>query len=276
MRTLIKQSRAGTSSRLLRLMPVPLALGAAFLQLATLPMARAQSVRTLPARVSSPTGSAESQAVVLDVSGECEYSEDGTTFSPLKTFKQGDTVSGGGAEDGSVKRLWEGSFKEGTVIRTGKDARVDIFLKRMATTVRLQPNSEMKLEKLARPQQGSAPALKAGLSLAKGDVVVAVRSLVAGSTLEVRSAGGLAVIGGGGSKGRYIIAADGTQVVDKDSDVPLKYVRESGITVIPPGPQSLSKSDKPLPSEPSRGEVMLIETDGFEGFDGFTEPARKP
>ncbi len=274
MKTLIKQSRAGTSSRLLRRMPVPLALGAAFLQLAALPMAQAQSVRTLPARVSSPTGSAESQAVVLDVSGVCEYSEDGTTFSPLKTFKQGDTVSGGGAEDGSVKRLWEGSFKEGTVIRTGKDARVDIFLKRMATTVRLQPDSELKIEKLAHA--GSTPVLKVSLSLARGNVVVAVRSLVAGSTLEVRSGGGLAVIGGGGTKGQYIIAADGTQVVDKDSDVPLKYVRESGITVIPPGSQSLSKSDKPLPPEPSKGEVMLIETDGFEGFDGFTEPARKP
>jgi hypothetical protein len=275
MKTLTNQMRAGMSFRLLRMIPVPLALGTALLQFATLPSARAQTVQTVPARVLSPTAAADSQAIILSVSGKVEYSEDGTTFSPLKAFKEGATVRAD-SDDGSVKRLWEGSFKEGTVIRTGNEARVDIFLKRMATTVRLQPDSEMKIEKLATPREGSPAAVRAGLAVTKGNVVVAVRSLAAANTLEVRNAGGLAMIGGGGSKGRYLIAADGTPVVDKDSDVPLKYVRDTGVTVIPPGPKSLPKGDKPLPPEPSHSEEMLIQADGFEGFEGFTEPAGKP
>ena len=153
---------------------------------------------------------------------------------------------------------------------------MDIFLKRMATTVRLQPDSEMKLEKLSRPMEGSASAVRAGLAVTKGNVVVAVRSLTSGSILEVRNAGGLAMIGGGGSKGRYLIPADTTPVADKDADVPLKYVRDTGITVIAPGPKSLPKGDQPLPPEPSRSEEMLIQSDGFEGFDGFTDPAGNP
>ena len=95
MRTLTNQTKAGISSRLLRMIPVPLALGTAFLQFAALPPARAQTVQTVPARVLSPTASADSQAVVLSVSGTVEYSEDGSTFSPLKAFKEGGAVRSG-------------------------------------------------------------------------------------------------------------------------------------------------------------------------------------
>ena len=267
------QARAIISSFLPHLVPAPLILGMALLQVAVLPLAAAPSgpKNELHAKVSSSDIAADPQALILSASGICEYSEDGTTFSRLKAFKEGAAVREE-SEGGSVKRLWGHSFKEGAVLRTGKNSRMDIFLRRTGTTVRLHPDSEIKIEQLARLVKGSAPTTQSVLFLANGKVVIAVRSQVAGTTLEVRNASGRAVLGGGGSKGRYIIAADGTQTVDKDSDVPLRLVRESGVTVIPPGSKSLSRGEEPLPAEPSEVESTLIDSDEM---DALSTPPEK-
>src|SRR5438046_342544 len=57
------------------------------------------------------------QAIVISVRGKCEYSEDGATFTALQS--------------GHV-------FSQGVVVRTGDDARTDLFFRRIGTTVRIQ------------------------------------------------------------------------------------------------------------------------------------------
>lgn len=180
------------------------------------------------------------QAVVITVHGKCEYSDDGTTFMALKE---------------------EHVFKQGAVVRTGADARTDIFFRRVGTTVRLQPDSEMKLEKMERHLKNGQPVMDTLLALTKGRIFTAVRSFVPGSTFEVRNAAGRSVIEGGGEKGRYIITADGSQVADKNSDIPLKLIGEKGVTVITPGQTFSAKEGKMLPQDPKESVVSMLEFD---------------
>jgi len=93
---------------------------------------------------------------------------------------------------------------------------------------------------------------------------VAVRALVPGSTIEVKSAAGRAVIGGSGTKDRYSIAADGTEIADRDSDVPLKLVTDAGVRIVPPAEKSLARKSRPLPEDPSETEIALLAADDFE------------
>ncbi|MEK7674640.1 MAG: hypothetical protein AAB676_02235 [Verrucomicrobiota bacterium] len=66
------------------------------------------------------------QALLPAAHGRCDYSEDGGSFKALKA--------------GRV-------FKEGAVVRTGAEAQKDLLFRRIGTTVRLQADTEMKLEK---------------------------------------------------------------------------------------------------------------------------------
>jgi len=82
--------------------------------------------------------------------------------------------------------------------------------------------------------------------------------LVPGSTLEIRNAAGRSVVEGGGGKGRYIITADGTHVTEKGSSVPLKVIRETGVTVIAPGMKYSAKEGKVFSlAAPEAVEVLL-------------------
>ena len=158
--------------------------------------------------------SEDPQAVVISVDGKSTFSEDGVTFQELKA--------------GRV-------FKQGAVVKTGEKARADLFFRRIGTTVRVQPGSDVKLEKMTRTMKDGMPVMETLLHLRAGRIFTVVRSLVPGSTLEIRNAAGRSIVEGGGEKGRYIITADGTHVTDKHSTVPLKVLGETGVTVITPG-----------------------------------------
>jgi hypothetical protein len=192
------------------------------------------------------------QAVTLSVNGQCAYSKDGVTFSELKP--------------GQV-------FNEGTVIRAGEKSRADLFFRRIGTTVRLQANTEIKLEKMTREMKDGVPALHTLLDLRSGRIFTVVRSLVPGSTLEIRNKAGRSVVEGGGSKGRYIITADGTHVTDKDSTVPLKLVRETGITVITPGQKFEAKEGKVFAVDPSAEVEGYISLDEIQALADELTPA---
>ena len=192
------------------------------------------------------------QALALSVHGQCDHSEDGNTFTHVKA--------------GHV-------FNQGAVIRTGKDARIDLFFRRIGTTVRLQPDTEMGLEKMSRDMKDGMPVMETLLDLRKGRIFVVVRSLVEGSTLEIRNAAGRSVVEGGGGKGRYIITADGTHVTDKGSAVPLKVIGEKGITVIEPGQQFLARDGKLLPLAAPDAVTALID---FDELDSLSEQLTAP
>lgn len=217
--------------------------------------AEATVVREQATKIKITETSPLPQAVVLRVRGKCEYSEDGKTFMPL--------------EVGHI-------FNQGAVVRTAEGARTDFFLRRMGTTVRLQSGTEIKLEKMTRSMKDDMPVMHTLLDLRTGRIFTVVRSLVPGSTLEIRNAAGRSVVEGGGGKGRYIITADGTHVTEKDTVVPLKVIGETGVTIITPGQKFSPKEGKVFNLEPSEAVTQLIDFDELESVAEESAPIAEP
>jgi hypothetical protein len=206
----------------------------------------AQDVKKAPASsLPSPDSAAKPSAMTISVLGNCEYSEDGATFTPLAK--------------GHV-------FEQGAIVRTGADARTDLFFHRTGTTVRLQAGTEIKLEKMTVAIKGGLPVVGTLLDLRKGRIFAVVRSEVAGSTLEIRNAAGRSVVEGSGV-GRYIITADGTHVAAAGSVIPLKVIGENGITVIAAGQQFDKKDGKALAASPTLWVKDMIELDELQAIN---------
>jgi hypothetical protein len=225
------------------------------LALALSPLSRAEVIIEKVGKVNPVISedSTEPQAIVLTVTGKCEYSEDGNTFSELKD---------------------EQVLKQGTTLRTGSgSSRADVFFRRTGTTVRLQPDTEIRLEKMTREMRDGRAEMRTLLDLKSGRIFTVVRSFLPGSRLEVRNAAGVARIEGAGSRGRYIITADGSHVTDKNSDVPLQVVRETGVTIIKPGQQFFAKDGKLLAQDPSEEVKSLIQ---FDEIHALAEKWDKP
>jgi DNA-binding response OmpR family regulator len=196
-------------------------------------------------------------AMTTSVLGKCEYSEDGVTFAQL--------------ESGYI-------LGQGAIVRTGKDGQADLFFRRTGTTVRLQAGAEIKLEKMTYAIKDTLPVAHTLLDLRQGRIFIAVRSTVAGSTLEIRNAAGRAVVEGSGV-GRYIITADGTHVTAKDSLIPLKVIGENGITIVAAGQQFAGKDGKMFEVAAPLLVQDLIQMDELKaGMDkpAAPEPSPKP
>jgi len=250
---------------------MPLLVAAALWPLtnATLVQAQVETVQSSKTSVQIAESSDLPQAVVIVVKGTCEYSEDGRAFAELKA---------------------DHILYQGVVVRTGEAARADLFFRRIGTTVRLQPNTEMKLEKMTRStNKEGLSEMHTLLDLRKGRIFTVVRSFVAGCTLEIRNAAGRSVVEGTGlvytvddagrsvvkpsGSGRYIITADGTHVADKTSLIPLKVIGETGITVIAPGQSFRAKEGKMLPVDAPETVLTLIEWDELRALaDSFSPP----
>ena len=186
----------------------------------------AQEAKQAPeSRLQRPDSADRPTAVVFKVVGKCDYSEDGVAFT---NFERGHI------------------FEQGAIVRTGENARTDLFFRRTGTTVRLQAGTEIKLEKMAATIKDGLPIEHTLLDLRTGRIFTVVRSVVAGSTLEIRNAAGRSVVEGSGV-GRYIITADGTHVSAVGSVIPIKVIGENGITVIAAGEQ-FTKKDGKMPS----------------------------
>ncbi len=205
-------------------------------------------------------------AVVVSLQGKCEYSLDGVHFKALdsKQVYNVTTVRPGQLTTREVNPSF--AFNQGAIIRTGEDSHIDIFFRRIGTTVRLQPATEVKIEKMARHMKDGQPVLQTLLDLRTGRIFTVVRSLVPGSTFEIRNAAGRSVVEGGGGKGRYIITADGTHVTDNKSVVPLKVIGETGVTVIAPGMKYSAAEGRPLPLAAPETVKWLIEFDELDAL----------
>ena len=98
-----------------------------------------------------------------------------------------------------------------------------------------------------------------------------------GSNFEIRNVAGKSVVEGGGGEGRYIITADGTQVTDKNSVVPLKVVGETGVTVIAPGMKFSAKDGKLFPLAAPEAVRWLIEFDELDALaEQWAAPGESP
>jgi hypothetical protein len=189
------------------------------------------------------------QAIVVSAHGKCEYSNDGITFTEL-------TV-------GHV-------LYQGAVVRTGEDARTAMFFRRTGTSVRFQQNSVVKLERMTRVTKAGVSTMRTSLNLRKGIIFTVVRSAVPHCTFEIINAAGRAVVEGG--PGRYIITADGTHVVAKDSLAPIKVTYETGVTEIAPGQTFQTKDGKLMPLATPEAVLSLI---AFDELDTVAELAKE-
>ena len=228
----------GTVKHVLRA-AVPVVL----LQLCPTGLLTAQEVKPAPDSPAQPS------AMTTSVVGKCEYSEDGVTFTNLEKAH---------------------IFAQGAVVRTGENARTDLFFRRTGTSVRLQAGTEIKLEKMEITTKNGLPVVHTLLDLRTGRIFTVVRSAVAGSTFEIRNAAGRSVVEGSGI-GRYIITADGTHVSDKGSVIPIKLIGENGVTIIEPGQQYTRKDGKMLAASPSEWVKDLVQLDELQA--ATDEPA---
>jgi DNA-binding response OmpR family regulator len=205
----------------------------------------AREVRQAPeSKLQSPDIADRPTAVVLQVVGKCAFSEDGVTFTNLAR--------------GHI-------FGQGAIIRTGENARTDLFFRRTGTTVRLQAGTEIKIEKMAATIKDGVPAEHTLLDLHTGRIFTVVRCKVEGTTLEIRNAAGRSVVEGSGI-GRYIITADGAHVSAIGSAIPIKVIGENGITIIAAGQQFARKDGKMLPVSPSLYVKDLIQLDELQAI----------
>jgi hypothetical protein len=163
-------------------------------------------------------------AVAVSTLGKCDCAEDGVAFTNL--------------ERGS-------GLQEGAIIRTGEGGRADFYFWRTGATVRLAAGTEVKLEQMVIHVRGGRPTMDIVLELRAGKILTMVRSAKTDSTLEIRNAAGRSVVEGS-RVGRYIITADGIDVNDKDSAVPLKLIRENGTLSIAAGEQFTQQNGKTL------------------------------
>jgi hypothetical protein len=195
------------------------------------------------------------QAVALAVIGKCDYSEDGVTFTNF--------------EGGHI-------FEQGAIIRTGQEARADLFFRRSKTTVRLQGGTEVRLESMAVTAKDGHPSEHALLDLRAGRIFAVVPVAVVGSTLEISHAAGRSVVDGSGG-GKYIITAEGTQVSAIGSVIPLKLIGEAGITIIAAGQQFTRQDGKILPLKGASYANDLLQLDELGGSaSGLAEVKPSP
>jgi DNA-binding response OmpR family regulator len=191
-------------------------------------------------------------AVAVTVSGKCDHSEDGVTFTNL--------------ESGQI-------LEQGAIVRTSQEARADLFFRRTGTTVRLQAGTEVKLEKIAVTVKDGLSAEHILLDLRTGRICTVVRSRATGSSLEIRNAAGRSVVEGRGV-GRYIITADGTDISAAGSVVPLKLMGVKGITTIAAGQQFTRQDGKLLPLSRTAYDKDLVQLEELQG--ATDRPAGRP
>lgn len=120
-------------------------------------------------------------ALAVDVSGSCKVSTDGKKFHSLKPNAE---------------------LPEHAVVRTGPSGTADLFIRRMGTTVRLQPDSEIVLDRSKRPGE-----VTTSIEVRKGDLLTVVYTSIEGSKLVVKNSAGQ-VLHGDVAGHRFNVAAD--------------------------------------------------------------------
>jgi hypothetical protein len=242
-------TNAGTVSNLVENRPTNSTLSAENQEAATMESVPGK----LPATTPDTTTFARRQVVVLLTGGQCLYSPDGTKFHALQVHDV---------------------LFEGAVIRTGKGSWGDLFIRRTGTTVRLAPESQIKIVKLSEAGENGVPMLDTLLELDHGRIFTVVRALAPGSTLEISDAAGHSVIEGGGL-GCYMITAPGPEAADKLLLTPLRIVGQKGTSVVAPGQSYSAREGATLSLVPSYWEKMLIQLDELEAETdkAIAEPA---
>jgi hypothetical protein len=123
-------------------------------------------------------------AVALDAQGTCKYSTDGKSFHHLK------------------KNML---IPQGATVRTGSSGNTDLFLRRMGATVRVKPDSEVRLDQLEQ-KADQHKELNTVVNVRKGRLFTVIHTNVPGSSLDIKNSAGQSLtdtVAGG----RYIVSA---------------------------------------------------------------------
>ncbi len=179
---------------------------------------------------------------IILIHGQCVLSEDGSTFHSL--------------------RLHE-AVRQGAIIQAGKNSWCDLFIRRAGITLRLAPESQIKLTKLVLGTQNGIPVIDTSLQLPFGRLFTVTRALIPGSMLEISDATGRSVIEGGGL-GSYLITAPKPDSTNKLSVIPLRVIRQKGSTLIAPGEEYSAKDGDVFSVDASTWEAMLVQLDELE------------
>ena len=123
-------------------------------------------------------------AIALDVQGSCKFSLDGKKFHDLKNNTE---------------------LPRKATVKTGSSGHAELFVKRMGATIRLEPNSEIKLERFQQIGKEHID-LNTKVQVVKGKAITVIHANVPGSSLDLKNAGGKSltdpVLGS-----RYIVTA---------------------------------------------------------------------
>jgi hypothetical protein len=186
--------------------------------------------------------SSRRNANVLLTHGQCLYSVDGTNFRPLEIHQV---------------------LRQGITLQTAKRSWCDFFIRRAGVTVRMAPESEMKIAKLSLTSENGVPIVDTLLELPYGRIFTVVRALIPGSSLQVVDAGGRSVIEGGGL-GSYMITAPKPDYGDKLTVIPLRVIGQQGTGIIAPGQEYSAKDGTTFSLSPSTWETTFIHLDELE------------
>jgi hypothetical protein len=196
------------------------------------------------------------KAVVRAIKGSATYSTDGAAFLPLKA----DAV-----------------LPPGSVVKTGPDSSVDLFLGTSAGIIRVIENSTLAVDKLTFTDTGADTVVELQLNLPEGTMLFNAGKLSAASKYEIKVPNGVAGIRG--TKGRvssssYIVLLDGTVIFVHvpTGQAPTPY------TLVAPPPVYFSPLEgvKPAPEDLIRevGNQFAALTPGPR--DGFMQVGAPP
>jgi hypothetical protein len=217
-------------------------------------------------------------AKVRAIHGTAQISIDGGNFTALKV---NDTV------------------RPGSVIRTGVDSTVDVFLNQ--SSIRISPETTIGLEKLVVTDTGADKVSETQLSLKAGNIVGNVKKLSAASKYEIKSPTGVAGIRGtdfqvkviplGAGKYKFLVTSiQGTVVgsaVNQQNNLVTAVINtgetwdpDEGTSLLPPEllnaltkiVEDLNSGAIPQPTESSPPLIVHVEEDNGSSTDVGSSP----
>jgi hypothetical protein len=182
------------------------------------------------------------EVYVIMTHGKCRYSENDEPFNQLRTNQV---------------------LHAGATIRTYGRSWADLFFRRTGTTVRVAPESEMRIVKLSQSIENGVPLIQTLVELHSGRIVTTVRALVPGNVFEISDATGRSVIEGGGL-GCFMITAPKPNSRDKLLVTPLRLVSQEGPSNVVDGKNYNAANGTNLTLIESQWEGVLIQLDEME------------
>jgi hypothetical protein len=123
--------------------------------------------------------------------------------------------------DGRTAEIHVGDeLPAGTVVKTGKEATVNLFFRRIGTIVQVQTNSVLALDKLEMEMRDGKLVKRTELSLKEGKFLSCIRVLIPESKVIVRTPKATFHVPGTGL-GRFQFSADGSAIVGRRSKLTL-------------------------------------------------------